>query len=99
MYNYPPGCEPETQYLLQEFELIRRIVPKNAVLSMFQTKSWQNRWVRSKGKTFSLESGINFGHYIAGVKSYIIPRYHAIKNTIALNANLPSISGQEVFLL
>ena len=47
-YNYPPGFDPATQDLLQECELIRCIVHKDAVSSMFQTKSWQKRWVRSK---------------------------------------------------
>ena len=40
--------------------------------------------MRSKEKTSSSESGINFGHYIAGEKSSIILRYHALKNNIAL---------------
>ena len=30
-YNYPPGCDPETQELLQDCELICHIVPKDAV--------------------------------------------------------------------
>ena len=54
-YNYPPGCDPETQELLQKFELIRCIVPKDAVPYTFQNKSWQNRWVMSKEKTSSSE--------------------------------------------
>ena len=29
-YNYPPECDPATQELLQECELICRIVPKDA---------------------------------------------------------------------
>ena len=51
---------------------------------MFQTKSWQNRLVRSKDKTSSSESGIHFGHYIAGEQSSIVSRYCAIKTTISL---------------
>ena len=40
--------------------------------------------MRSKEKTSSSESGIHFAHYIAGAQSYIISRYHALKNTIVL---------------
>ena len=40
--------------------------------------------MRSKEKTSSSDSGIHFGYYIAGVKSSIISRYCALKNTIAL---------------
>ena len=42
-YNYPSGCDPATQDILQECDIIRRIVPKEAVSSTFQTKSWQCR--------------------------------------------------------
>ena len=42
-YNYPPGCDPATQDTLKECEIIRCIVPKAAVSSTFQTKSWQHR--------------------------------------------------------
>ena len=40
--------------------------------------------MRSKEKTSSSESGIPFGHYIAGAQSSIISRNHALKTTIAL---------------
>ena len=40
--------------------------------------------MRSKEKTSSLESGVYFGHYIAGEQSSIISHYHALKNTIVL---------------
>ena len=39
LYNYPPECDPETQELLQECEIICCIVPKDAVSSTFHTKS------------------------------------------------------------
>ena len=37
-----------------------------------------------KEKKTPSDSGILFGHYIAGAQSYIISRYHALKTTIAL---------------
>ena len=78
-YNYPPVFGPSTQELLQECELVCLIVPKDAVSYTFQTKSWQNMWVRSKDKNSSSESGIHFGHYIEGEQSSIISRYSALK--------------------
>ena len=51
--------------------------------SMFQNKSWKKRWLRSNETTSSSGSGIHFGHYIEGVQSSIISRYHALKNNIA----------------
>ena len=38
-YNFPPGCDPSTQDLLQECEIICCIVPKDSVSSTFHTKS------------------------------------------------------------
>ena len=40
--------------------------------------------MRSKKKTSSSESGIDFDNYILGAQSSIILRYHAVKTTIAL---------------
>ena len=37
-----------------------------------------------KEKKTPSDSGILFGHYIAGAQSYIILRYHALKTAIAL---------------
>ena len=57
---------------------------RSFVTYTFQTKSWQNRWVRSNDKNSSSESGIHFGHYIAGAQYSIISRYNALKTSIAL---------------
>ena len=43
IYNYPPGCDTATQELLQKCDIIRHIVPKDAVSTTFQIKSWKNR--------------------------------------------------------
>ena len=40
--------------------------------------------MRPKDKTSSSESGINFGHYIAGAQSFIILRYHDLITTITI---------------
>ena len=40
--------------------------------------------MRSKEKNSSSESGMHFGHNIAGSQSSIILRYHALKTNIAL---------------
>jgi hypothetical protein len=73
-----------TKELLQEARRIRERVPKDSVETVVTTEAWQEKWRSAKEKTASSESGLHFGHYIAGAESKIVSKHDAMKATICL---------------
>ncbi len=66
-YDFPPNMDKATKELFVEITQIRSIVPPNSVSGVILRERWQQRWKRVKEDTSSSQSGLHFGHYIAGV--------------------------------
>jgi hypothetical protein len=47
-------------------------------------EDWINQWKGRREATSSSESGLHFGHYIAGIKSDHISHFHALKSSLVL---------------
>lgn len=73
-----------TRELLQEARRIRERVPEDSVDTVVTTEAWQKKWKPAKEKTSSSESGLHFGHYIAGAQSDTISKHDSMKSTICL---------------
>lgn len=71
-----------TRRLMEEIARIREMVPKDSVDTNISQERWIQRWAKTKESTSSSESGIHFGHYIAGTSSKIISRHDALKVTL-----------------
>jgi hypothetical protein len=83
-YRYRSDMHQGTKELLQEAGYIRAIVPKDSVETVVTTEAWKEKWSGAKERTSSSESGMHFGHYIAGRKSDIVSKHDAMKSTICL---------------
>ena len=73
-----------THELLEEFARIRQTVPKQSVSMIIRRQEREKRWKQTKEDTSSSMSGLNFGHYKAGVQSEIISHFHALKTSLLL---------------
>ncbi len=51
-------------------------------------EDWQHQWRGRRELTSSLESGLHFGHYIAGISSDHISHFHALKATLVLRRGI-----------
>ncbi len=87
-YNFPPNMDKATKELFVEIAQIRSIVPPNSVSGVILRERWQQRWKRMKKDTSSSQSGLHFGHYIAGVDCKYILQFHALRITLALNKGI-----------
>jgi hypothetical protein len=83
-YEFPEDCHEGTQDLIQEAAWIRSIIPANSVDLYLDTMAWRSKWNSSDERTSSSESGLHFGHHIAGAKSDLIARHHSLKSSICL---------------
>jgi hypothetical protein len=51
-------------------------------------EDWQIQWVGRKESISSSESGLHFGHYIAGTRSDHISHFHALKATLVMKRGI-----------
>ena len=84
-YSNWEGVEDGTKDLFEEIAILRNIVGANSVDTRITPKRWKERWRKAKETTSSSESGLHFGHYIAGAQSKVISQHDAIKTTLCNN--------------
>jgi hypothetical protein len=60
-------------------------VPKDSLDLSITRHDWRRQWKGRQELTSSLESGLHFGHYIAGCDSDYIAHFHAFKATLIIN--------------
>jgi hypothetical protein len=51
-------------------------------------KDWKQQWKGKQESTSSSESGLHFGHYIAGCESDHIAYFHALKATLVVKRGI-----------
>jgi hypothetical protein len=54
------------------------VIPKDLVDFLVKHPLWCKKWKKKKEKTSSSESGLHFGHYIAGADSDLISYCHTL---------------------
>ena len=83
-YVCPEGTDEATRDIFKEVARIRLQVPKNSAEYRITKEKWQAKWKKTKEETSSSQSGLHFGHYIAGASSDVISQYHAMKVSLAI---------------
>ena len=83
-YVAPSTSDEATRDLFAEIAAIRRLIPANSVPIVITPEQWKQYWKVINEETSSSESGIHFGHYIAGAMSDIISHYHASHVSVTL---------------
>jgi hypothetical protein len=57
-------------------------------MSIISREQWQQRWKKVKEDTSSSQSGLHFGHYIAGADCDYISQFHALRISLALKKGI-----------
>jgi hypothetical protein len=78
--NYQSSEETHqgTLDLFDEIARIREVIPKNSVDTLVKHPLWRKKWKKKREKTSLSESGLHFGHYIAGADSDLISYCHTL---------------------
>ncbi len=87
-YNFPPDIDEATKELFVEIAHICSIVPPNSVNGIISWEHWQQRWKKVKEDSSSSQSGLHFGHYIAGADCDYISQFHALQVLLALKKGI-----------
>jgi hypothetical protein len=70
--------------LFDEITNLRAVIPKDSVNCLVKHPLWRKKWKKKREETSSSESGLHFGHYIAGADSDLISYCHALLAWLAL---------------
>jgi hypothetical protein len=60
----------------------------DSVTGVISREPWQQRWKKVKEDTSSSQSGLPFGHYIAGADCDYISQFHALRVSLALKKGI-----------
>ena len=94
-YEFPENFDQATRELCKECTLIRKIIPKNTVKIKMSKEDYVEHWKRAKEETSSSQSGLHFGHYMAGTESKYISHFHALKATLFFIMGWSWIAGRK----
>ena len=83
-YTYPEDFDQATKEICEECAWIRLLVPKDSMNLEILRHDWKKHWKGKREKTSSSESGLHFGHYIAGCNSEYISQLHSLRKIIWL---------------
>ncbi len=84
-YTYPDDFNNATKEICEECARIQLKVPKDSLDLTITSNDWRMQWRGRHEATLSLESGLHFGHYIAGCASKQVAHLHALKSTLVVN--------------
>ena len=87
-YIYPEDFDQATREICEECARIRLLVPKDSLNLLITQQDWKRQWKGRRESTSSSESGLHFGHYIAGCESDQIAQFHALKATLVINRGM-----------
>jgi hypothetical protein len=87
-YDFPPDMDEATRELFEEIAQIHTIIPSNSVTGVISRERWQQCWKKVKEDTSLLQSGLHFGHYIAGADCNYISQFHALCILFALKKGI-----------
>jgi hypothetical protein len=77
-----------TRELFEEIAYICSKVPLDSVNGLISRERWQQRWKKVKEDTSLSQSGLHFGHYIAGMDCDYILQFHALLVLLTLKKGI-----------
>lgn len=83
-YEFPPDFDQATKEILLECARIRVMIPMDSLNIIITKEEWRRQWRGRRESTSSSESGLHFGHYIAGIDSDYISHFHALKSSLII---------------
>ena len=64
------------------------MISKDSLKITITKDNWKQQWKGQRESILSLESGLHFGHYIAGCNSNHIAYFHALKSTLVIKRGI-----------
>jgi hypothetical protein len=83
-YVYPEDFDQAMKVICLECARIRCMISKYSLNTTITKEEWRGQWKGRQESTSSSESGLHFGHYIAGCRSDHISYFHALKGTLIM---------------
>jgi hypothetical protein len=83
-YDFRSDIDEVTKELFVEIAQIRSVVPPNSVTGIISRERWQQHCKKVMEDTSLSQSGLHFGHYIAGADCNHISQFHALRVSLAL---------------
>jgi hypothetical protein len=80
--------DASTRELFEEIAHIRGMVLSDSVNGLISRERWQQQWKKVKEDTSSSQSGLHFGHNIAGTDCDYISQFHALRVLPALKKGI-----------
>ncbi len=80
--------DASTRELFEEIAHIRGMVPSDSVNGLISRERWQQRWKKVKEDMSSSQSGLHFGHYIAGTDCDYISQFHTLRVSLVLKKGI-----------
>lgn len=87
-YEYPPDFDQATKEICKECARIWVMIPQDSLDTKITKEDWQGQGKEKRESTSSSESGLHFGHYIAGISSDHVSYFHALKATLVLQRGI-----------
>jgi hypothetical protein len=87
-FVYPNDFNKATKEICRECAEIRALIPINLLNILITKENWQQQWRGRWESTSSSESGLHFGHYLAGILSSHISHFHALKALLILKRGI-----------
>jgi hypothetical protein len=87
-YTFPEDFDQATTEICKECTHITLMVPKDSLNITITKDNWKRQWKGQRESTSSLESGLHFGHYIAGCNSDHIAYFYALKSTLVIKRGI-----------
>ncbi len=83
-YESPPGFDQDMREICEECAQIWEMIPIDSLNTLITKDDWRHQWKGCHKSTSLLESGLHFGHYIAGLSPDHISYFHALKATLII---------------
>jgi hypothetical protein len=87
-FVYPDDFDKATKEICCECAVIRAHIPTNSLNILITKENWQQQWMGHWESTLSSESGLHFGHYLAGMSSNHISHFHALKALLMIKRGI-----------
>jgi hypothetical protein len=87
-FVYPDNFNNATKEICWECAAIRALIPINLLNILITKENWQQQWQGHQELTSSSESGLHFGHYLAGILSSHISHFHTLKALLVLKRGI-----------
>jgi hypothetical protein len=86
--TFPEDFDQVTKEIWEECACIRLMVPKDSLNITITKDGWKRQWKGQWESILSSESGLHFGHYIAGCNSNHIAYFHALKLNLVIKRGI-----------